>query len=677
MELPASKKVTALFFFTLFLLIHFNALGQGSVLKRKISINVENKTVGEVLDIISKKGKFYFSYNSDIVDKNKRIPFLKEKNITVKSLLTKVIGDNIEPVETGKYVILRAKVAKKEEKSPDTVVPDPPEQKKRYVITGYITNSRTGERLSNATIYEIGKTNSVLTNINGYYTLTVSSKSDNLGLVYSRQDFKDTVIVIQPANHSINMRLKPKDPPPEPIKNKTVELETPEDSARELKELPLVKFAVKQRQFSLSENLKFIEKQHFQVSLIPQLGTNKLMSGNVENNVSFNILGGYSSAVKGIELGGFLNIVRNDVTGLQIGGFGNIVGGNTKGVQLSGFFNNNRKSVNGVQAAGFANVVLDTITGVQVSGFTNILKGKMNGLQLAGFSNITTENVDGVQVSGFNNYARKDVKFAQITGFANYGRNIGGVQIAGFANAGNDVGGAQVAGFVNYSSGEVGGVQVAGYVNIAQKVNSSQVAGFLNVSTKEITGVQVATFNFAKKVKGVQVGLINYADSVSGMSIGLLSFVRKGIHKPELAINANRYATISFKTGTHRFYNIFTAGRDIYNSNHKLYGYGVGTEFFERKKYYWGFNFMANYVDENFEGFYPINVHLKIDSHFGWRFFRTSAIAVAPSMNFMITDWRNAAGSHLSSFAPYEMFETFEEGFKFTGWVGLSMVLRI
>ncbi|MDF1550470.1 MAG: hypothetical protein P1P88_21795, partial [Bacteroidales bacterium] len=643
MELANKKGITFLFISCLLLLLQINGLAQNSLLARKISINIENTKIEDALDLISKKGRFYFSYNSAIFEEEKIIPSLKENNVSVKSLIEKIFDDKIEAFETGKYIILKPAPKNKPEEKPTQK--SIPEQKTRYTITGYIVNSQTGERLSNATIYEIGKTNSVLANMDGYYNITVSTKNDRLGLAYSRRNFKDTIIVIQPANHSINMRLRPKEELPETIDNKKLIASNKNaDAIAQLEELSLVKFAVKRRQFDLSKNLEFLEKQHFQVSILPNIGTNKLMSGNVENNVSLNILAGYSYAVNGFEMGGFLNIVRTNVNGLQMAGFSNLVGGNTKGIQLAGFMNNNRQSVTGIQVAGFSNLVLDTITGVQLSGFSNVLKGRMNGLQLAGFSNVTTENVDGVQASGFLNYARKDVRFAQLAGFANYGVNVGGVQASGFANIGNDIGGAQLAGFVNYAHGKVGGAQIAGFLNIAEQVNSAQLAGFINVSRKEITGLQASTINIANKVKGFQFGFINYADSVSGISLGFLSFVLQGIHKFELSLNENLYTNLSFKTGTHRFYNIFTAAINIENNNYWTVGYGLGTEFRSKKRFYLDLDLTGSQVNENFDAFDYINLHFKFDTRFSWRLFKSSGISIGPSLNFFITDWKNTEG---------------------------------
>lgn len=651
---------------------------QSPILNKKISINVQEKNLDEVLDVISKKGKFYFSYNSEIIDKSKVIS-LNESDLSIGQLIDKLFDGKIEAIASGKYIILKPK--SKEEKKKDEPKEEikTPEEKTKYTITGYIVNSRTGERLSNASIYQIGQTNSVLTNLDGYYTLTVSTKNDNLGLAFSRKDFQDTVIVIQPANHSINMRLNPKEKLPEKLVKKDINsLETNYDSVPKFEELPVVKFAVKKKLFNLTENLEFLELQHFQISLLPHVGTNRLMSGNVENNISLNILGGYSYAVNGVELGCILNIVRDDVKWVQLSGIGNVVGGNTHGVQAAGIFNNNRKSVTGVQLAGVANVVHDTINGVQAAGFANILRGKMKGAQLAGFVNVSTENVDGMQASGFVNFARKDVQFAQLSGFVNYGNNVGGLQAAGFVNVGKDVGGAQLAGYVNYSRGKVGGVQAAGFVNVAEEVNSAQVAGFVNIARKKITGVQAATLNIAKKVDGVQVGVFNFADSVSGASIGLFSVAKKGMHKLEISYDENSFLNATVKLGgNHHYYNILTGGKNSDDDAIWRAGYGFGTEFRTKKRFYSSLNLMGSYIFEGFnEDSGTLNLHIKFEPNFGWRIFRSSAIAIAPSLNLFVSDWTDTEGNHLSTFAPYSQFEKVNGKNKVWGWLGCSAIIR-
>ncbi len=123
-----------------------------------------------------------------------------------------------------------------------------------------------------------------------------------------------------------------------------------------------------------------------QVSFITPVGTNGTESQHFTNGFSFNILGGYSYATEGFELGGLYNINSDHTDGVQIGGLFNM-SGKLKGLQLAGLFN-----------------TTDDIEGVQVAGITNIA-GDVEGIQLSGIVNIADEN-SGFQV-GLVNYAEE------------------------------------------------------------------------------------------------------------------------------------------------------------------------------------------------------------------------------------------------------------------------------
>ncbi len=277
------------------------------------------------------------------------------------------------------------------------------------------------------------------------------------------------------------------------------------------------------------------------LSFITPMGTNGMESWKVTNIFSINMFAGYSGGLKGLEIGGFYNMLKGDMIGLQIAGFGNTNLGKSVGGQVSGFFNVNRRKVTGLQVAGFANVVTDSITAIQVSGFSNTVKGNVNGLQLSGFQN-----------------------FAQ------------GVAI-----------GAQIGGFVNVNHGNL---------------NGAQISGFANVNTKEVKGAQISGFvNYAKTVSGIQLGFINVADTVKkGASIGFLSFVRKGYHKFEISGNESLHGVVSFKTGTEHFYNILSVGTRIQdNSISWGYGYGIGTMFPVHKKVKVNVDLIAYHINDD------------------------------------------------------------------------------
>lgn len=135
------------------------------------------------------------------------------------------------------------------------------------------------------------------------------------------------------------------------LKPQTVHLET-----GQVNKTQIVSWLVLDEALIIADNLNIYEKKVGQISLVPFIGSNSLVSGAMVNNTSLNILVGYNGGIEGVEVGGLLNIDKNYMYGVQIGGIGNIVGAETDGLQISGFFNINTGSVKGCQIAGFNNI---------------------------------------------------------------------------------------------------------------------------------------------------------------------------------------------------------------------------------------------------------------------------------------------------------------------------------
>ncbi len=509
--------------FIIFWIAIIPALGQepANHLKKEISINLEELELRHALPKIGEAGDFQFSYNASIIPGDSLVSIVAN-NKPLEKVLNDLLGTGIRGKVLGNHVILLANDNKKVSKS---------DRKIQYTISGYIYDASSGEIISQASIYEIDGRLVSATNQEGFYSLNLPDENRRM-VSYSKYGYNDTIIVVRPSEQpSINILLVPK--PVQP--SETALLGLPPTSVHERK---LVAALVPAKSIIASENIPVIEERFFQISLLPFVGSNHAVSGLITNRISVNVLAGYSEGVRGLEMGGFLNIDRNDVEGVQLSGFGNIVGRDTRGVQMAGFFNINGGSFTGLQSAGFSNLVMDTIRGVQLAGFSNALRGPMYGPQISGFANYTSQNVDGAQISGFLNIAGKDVKVAQVSGFANYCRNVGGLQIAGFSNIASDTN------------------------------NGLQVAGFIN---------------FAKKVDGFQISVFNVSDSVSsGLPIGFLSFVRKGYHTLEFTTDEFFRANISFKTGVRKFYNILTAGFNNDYAFHGGYGFGSRIDFGKR-----------------------------------------------------------------------------------------------
>jgi hypothetical protein len=600
------------YFILLFLLFYSNAANsQSNYLHRRITVSFTDLQLEKALENISKKGGFKFSYNSNNFDKEKLVS-LNIKNKTIAKSLNKLFDNSVRYKVVGSHIILMKK------QKPERVSKE--NKPNEYIVTGYIIDSRTGRKIKQATVYEIDGRIVSLSNSQGFYSLTVPSEKKVYGLSYSKYGYQDTVIIIEPVHKKYcDIYLTPRDIPIKKILPQPVNLKLADIHNRQV-----VNLFVPEEAKIISNNLFIHENRIMQFSFIPYIGTNRKVSGSVDNIFSLNVLAGYSGGVKGFELGAVTNIVRRDVKGMQISGFANIIGGNTKYFQLAGFFNKNSGSVTGTQIAGFSNVVLDTINGVQIAGFNNTLHGQMNGIQISGFNNVTTQHVDGVQLTGFANIALKDVKLAQISGFSNLCNNVNGgqlsgflniakgdvkfVQISGFANLCNNVDGGQLSGFLNvakqdvnwgqisgfvnygksvkgiqlagfgnFSENEVSGGQISGFINYGTKAKF-QISGFTNIAKEEIKGIQASGFlNYAKKVNGCQIGILNVCDTIeSGLPIGLFSFVKKGFHCLETSSNEVFNLNTALKFGVKKLYNSIRLGTDF--SKNIYFGYGFGTQ---------------------------------------------------------------------------------------------------
>jgi hypothetical protein len=291
----------------------------------------------------------------------------------------------------------------------------------------------------------------------------------------------------------------------------------------------------------------------FQLSVIPMVGTDGTDAINNRYRLSFNVFGGITGGVQGLELGGFINISNGFVEGLQLAGFGNVVNGNQKGLQGAGFMNIQNGSASGLKGSGFINVTNGNFEGLQGTGFLNVVSGNNQGVNGAGFGNITRGNLKGVSGAGFMNIVGTDAE---------------GVMGAGFMNVtrGNQKG-LQGAGFANISGGDVQGPQAAGFLNLARDIEGIQVSGFLNV---------------ASEMKGIQLGFINISDTITGIPVGFLSIVRKGGYRAfEMFASDALQMGASFKIGVPVFYNIFTLGVRPFDSQFITgTGYGLGTNIY-------------------------------------------------------------------------------------------------
>ncbi len=634
-------------FFYLLLYLPLTVYSQENILKRRINYVAENQRLENTLLGIANVGDFSFSYNPQSIPGDS-IVSLHISNSTVREVMDVIFQGNINYKVSGNHLIL---LKSKPARSRENVT---------YSVSGYVYDARTGDRLSSTTIYEVYTLASTISDEQGHYTLSVSKKFDEFGLAYSKREFVDTLILVQPADHEINIRLRQKWTQAE-LATKAPDLVT---SVKPLENISIVQKFVPEDQYARADNIDVIEQKTAQISLIPKIGSNTKMSGSIENSFSLNVFAGYSAGVRVMEIGGLMNINKRHVSGFQAAGLSNIVGGRTKGLQIAGLSNNNRGSLHGLQVAGISNMVVDTIRGVQLAGISNILQGGMKGWQLAGISNVTTKDVDGVQISGISNFARGDVDVMQIGGIINMGKNVNGVQIAGI---------------INTSAEKVGGIQLTGIGNFAQEVNAGQLSGIINIATKRVRGIQIAGIvNYGKEIKGSQLAFLNISDTVSGLPIGFISFVRRGYRRAEFSANEVLYANLTLKTGVRKLYNIFTGGL-IPNDSIQTWsiGYGFGFERSISNKFHHSYDFTANWIMEKDKPFGTLNLLNKLSINFSYLLGKRTSLFLGPSINFHLSEWiDDDTGEFLTKIAPYALNTTVFGDTQMQIWIGGQFGIR-
>ncbi|MCB0697248.1 MAG: hypothetical protein KDC07_07775, partial [Chitinophagaceae bacterium] len=501
--------------------------GAQSYLNKGVSVKAKQKPLGEVLDIIGKQGGFFFSYNSNIVPADSLID-IDVWNKTVKQTLDVIFKGRFEYKVTGSHVIIQY-----------------PSQGQYWYVSGYITDELTGQRVRDVSVFETNQLVACMTNDQGYFKLRLKERTPTTSIAVSKSLYRDTFVNVMPGvDQEVKVSISPKN-----IELNDVVISS-KDNFVEGTWFGKFFLSSKQRMQSLNLN-KFFVEMPVQGSIVPGLSSHGKMASQMINSLSFNLVGGYTAGVEGVEIGGIFNINKKDVKYVQMAGVLNMVGGDMKGVQVACIVNTVLDTAVGIQMAGIGNVVRKSVTGVQSAGIYNLAVGRVRGTQLAGILNTAIDSFTGLQGAGILNSSIQ--KYT----------------------------GVQMAGVLNGAVQDVTGLQAAGIVNVCVKdVKGAQLAGNVNVCIGTMRGIQAASLvNYATRVKGVQLGLVNIADSSSGAAIGLFSFVLKGYHKYTIATNESMPYTMSVKTGTKWLHNVYTVGCNFDDRNKKyMIGMGFGSE---------------------------------------------------------------------------------------------------
>ena len=192
------KNYISFFLVMLFLYCFIPAFAQPD-LEKRISINVLNKPVHEILDEISSAGGISFSYSPSEIPINSRIS-LSEQESTIREILNKISAElNIRYLVVEEQIVL---------KPIDEILTVPQtEIKNKFTVSGYVYDIETGEVLIGANIFIQELSTGTITNPFGFYSITLPEGKYSAGFSYL--GYKTiTVPLLMEANTQQDIRLE-------------------------------------------------------------------------------------------------------------------------------------------------------------------------------------------------------------------------------------------------------------------------------------------------------------------------------------------------------------------------------------------------------------------------------------------------------------------------------------
>lgn len=170
---PVLKKVYAIMRLTILVLIAFSLNISATVYsqKTKLSLNVNNQSIKEILFLIENQSEFRFIYESRKINLEKKVS-VREKDQSVETILNRLFAkEGIRYEITENNLILINPVDKNDNPEIPVVA-----QGKKGNVTGVVTDVN-GEPVIGANVVEKGTANGTITDVDGKYTLNnVSGK---------------------------------------------------------------------------------------------------------------------------------------------------------------------------------------------------------------------------------------------------------------------------------------------------------------------------------------------------------------------------------------------------------------------------------------------------------------------------------------------------------------------
>ncbi|PLX25280.1 MAG: hypothetical protein C0599_00925 [Salinivirgaceae bacterium] len=181
-------------FVIFFLIIYGNINAQQTkALEHKVQIPDSLTYARQIIDFLSIKTQYYFSYDSDLINDTAQVNFSNTDSIAVKKVIYKLSGTkNISFKITSSHVIITRKAQKPI----------------NNVVNGKVSDN--GKPLYGATVYLKNSLKGVITNADGEFILKFPNDQSIDTLIVSYIGyFTQTIPIKKPVNKEITIELKP------------------------------------------------------------------------------------------------------------------------------------------------------------------------------------------------------------------------------------------------------------------------------------------------------------------------------------------------------------------------------------------------------------------------------------------------------------------------------------
>ncbi|MEG1543759.1 MAG: TonB-dependent receptor [Tannerellaceae bacterium] len=162
----------------------------------RLTLNLKNATVEQVLSTIEKESQFYFTYSVKEINANKKVSVHAENQLVEEVLQQIFTNSGVKYVIKDRHITLYRAEGNEKNSLPNV-------QQKKVTIKGVVKDN-TGLPVTGAAVVAKGTTNGTVTDIDGNYSL--SDVPENLSLVFSFIGMKTEEVKVNGKN-LINMVL--------------------------------------------------------------------------------------------------------------------------------------------------------------------------------------------------------------------------------------------------------------------------------------------------------------------------------------------------------------------------------------------------------------------------------------------------------------------------------------